>query len=134
MDPSPIFPTIKSTATQALFTFLQFTFLQTIHHPHNTVNPLCLAKPVRLTTSLNSWDKVSWLFVCRFFHVAADAGSCRVTFQSWSATPSEATHFSYGLIKPWFLIKGNTCCLLIIPCSWGSPTSAPSISTQQESL
>src|SRR3954454_5068630 len=41
-------------------------FLQTIIHPHNTVNPLCSAKPVRLTTSLNSWGKVSWLFVCNF--------------------------------------------------------------------
>src|SRR3954454_20737212 len=132
MDPGSIFPTVKSTATQALFTFLQFTLLQTIHHPHNTVNPLCSAKPVRLTTSLNSWDKVSWLFVCRFFHVAADAGSCRVTFQICFATPSEATHFSYWSIKPCFLIKGNTCCLLIIPCSLGSPTSAPSISIQHE--
>src|SRR3954451_175932 len=117
-----------------MFTFLQFTLLQTIHHPHNTVNPLCSAKLVRLTTSLNSWDKVSWLFVCRFCHVAADAGSCRVTFQSWFATSSEATPLSYWSIKPWFLIKGNTCSLLIIPCSWGSLTSAPSISTQQESL
>src|SRR3954463_12802658 len=84
-----------TTTTKALFTFLQFTLLQTIHHPHNTVNHLCSAKPVRLTTSLNSWDKVSWLFVCRFFHVAADAGSCRVTFQSWFATPSKVTYFSY---------------------------------------
>src|SRR3954471_4373856 len=43
-----------------------FTFLETILHPHDTVNPLCSAKPVRLTTSLNSWGKVFWLFVCRF--------------------------------------------------------------------
>src|SRR3954451_11019715 len=57
-----LFP-LLTTTTQALFTFLQFTLLQTIQHPHNTVNPLCSAKPVRLTTSLNSWDKVSW-FVC----------------------------------------------------------------------
>ena len=62
------------SSTAALFTFLQFTFLQTIHHPHNSFNPLCSAKPVSLTTSLNSWGKVIWLFVCRF-QVAADAGS-----------------------------------------------------------
>ena len=41
-------------------------FPQTILQPHNTFNPLCSAKPVRLTTSLNSWCKVFWLFVCRF--------------------------------------------------------------------
>src|SRR3954452_15873349 len=43
--------------------FSAIYFLQTILHPHNTVNPSCSAKPVRLTTSLNSWGKVFWLFV-----------------------------------------------------------------------
>src|SRR3954462_12947606 len=87
MDPGPIFLTVKSTITQALFTFLQFTLLQTIRLPHNMVNPLCSEKPVRLTTSLNSWDKVSWLFVCRFPR-CSDAGggalplSVRNTFRS----------------------------------------------------
>src|SRR3954452_5425432 len=41
-------------------------FLQTILHRNNMVNPLCSAKRVRFTTSLNSWGKVFWLFVCRF--------------------------------------------------------------------
>src|SRR3954467_3265939 len=66
MDPGPIFATVKSTTTQAFFYFSAIYFLQTILHPHNTVNPLCSAKPVRLTTSLNSRGKVFWLFVCRF--------------------------------------------------------------------
>ena len=41
-------------------------FLQTILQPHDKFNPLCSAKPVSLRTSLNSWCKVFWLFVCRF--------------------------------------------------------------------
>src|SRR3954454_8830140 len=53
---------------------------------------------------------------------------------SWFATPSEATPFSYWSIKPWFLIKGNTCCFLITPSSWGFPTCAPSISMHKEFL
>src|SRR3954463_8283651 len=69
--PVLLFP-LLTTTTQDLFTFLQFTLLQTIHHPHNMVNPLCSAKPVRLTTSLNSWDKLSWLFV--WFPRCSDAG------------------------------------------------------------
>src|SRR3954471_20758467 len=105
-----LFP-LLTTTTQALFTFLQFTLLQTIHHPHNTVNPLCSAKPVRLTTSLNSWDKVSWLFVCRFPRFSDARGA---PCYSQPTTPSEATPFSYWSIKPWFLIKRNTCIFLII--------------------
>ena len=46
--------------------FSAIYFPQTILHPLDTFNPLCSAKPVRLTTSLNSWCKVFWLFVCRF--------------------------------------------------------------------
>src|SRR3954447_23915335 len=61
MDPGLFF-----NITAILYCILLFIFLQTILHPHNTVNPLCSAKPVRLTTSLNSWYKVSWLFVSRF--------------------------------------------------------------------
>jgi hypothetical protein len=38
------------------------------------------------------------------------------------ATASEATHFSYWSIKPWFLFKGKIADVLIIPSSWGSPT------------
>src|SRR3954449_851395 len=91
LDPGPIFLTVKSTATKALFTFLQFTFLAiyfsaTILHPHDTFNPLCSAKPVSLTTSLNSWDKVICC-LCAGLHAFA---------------PSEATPFSYWSIKPWF--------------------------------
>src|SRR4051812_34487600 len=92
--------------------FSAIYFLQTILLPHNMVNPLCSAKPVRLTTSLNSWDKVSWLFVCRLFHLATDTGSSLMTFQSWFATPSEATHFSYWSIKPWFLNRGKLAAVL----------------------
>ena len=39
---------------------------------------------------------------------------------SQTATPSEATLFSYWSIKPWFLTEGKLAAVLIIPSSWGS--------------
>src|SRR3954466_253360 len=60
-----LFPLLNNHNSNSVY-FSAIYFLQTIHHPHNMVNPLCSEKPVRLTTSLNSWGKVSWLFVCRF--------------------------------------------------------------------
>src|SRR3954470_15195205 len=92
--PVLLFP-LLTTTTQALFTFLQFTFLQTIHHPHNTVNPLCSEKPVRFTTSLNSWGKVFWLLV-----QTSTLMPSPVVHPATSrfATPSEATPFSYWSI------------------------------------
>ena len=39
---------------------------------------------------------------------------------SQTATPSEATPFSYWSIKPWFLTEGKLATVLIIPSSWGS--------------
>ena len=39
---------------------------------------------------------------------------------SQTATPLEATPFSYWLIKPWFLTEGKLAAVLIIPSSWGS--------------
>src|SRR3954468_1609262 len=89
VDPGHIFLTVKSTATKALFTFLQFIFLAiyfsaTILHPHDTFNPLCSAKPVSLTTLLNSWEKIIFC-LCAGLHAFA---------------PSEVTPFSYWSIKP----------------------------------
>jgi hypothetical protein len=95
--------------TAALFTFLQFTFLQTILHPHNSFNPLCSAKPVSLTTSLISWCKVIWLFVCRF-QVAADAGSDRVTYHQLVRNTFRRDAFLLLVDKPWYRISRETCC------------------------
>ena len=39
---------------------------------------------------------------------------------SQTATPSEATPFSYWSTKPWFLTEGKLAVVLIIPSSWGS--------------
>src|SRR4051794_9414239 len=117
MDPVPIFPTVKSTATQALF-----TFLQTILLPHNTVNPLCLAKPVSLTTSLNSWGKVFWLFVCRFPR-CSDAGGGALPLSACNTFRSDA--FLLLVDKPWFLTEGKLVAVLIMPSSWGSQYSNP---------
>ena len=44
--------------------------------------------------------------------------------KSRPATPSEVTCFSYWSIKPWFLTEGKLAAVLIIPCSWGFPTSS----------
>src|SRR3954466_11486077 len=60
-----LFPLLNNHNSSSVY-FSSIYFLQTILLPHNTVNTLCSEKPVRLTTSLNSWDKVSWLFVSRF--------------------------------------------------------------------
>src|SRR3954470_14247314 len=62
--------------------------LQTILHPHNTVNPLCSAKPVRLTTSLNSWGKVSWLFVSMFPR-CSDARGCALPLSACNTFRSD---------------------------------------------
>src|SRR3954470_22237525 len=70
--PVLLFPLLNNHNSSSVY-FSAIYFLQTIHHPHNIVNPLCSEKPVRLTTSLNSWGKVSWLFVCRFPR-CSDAG------------------------------------------------------------
>src|SRR3954462_1286310 len=107
MDLGPIFFTVKSTATKALFTFLQFTFLAiyfsaTILHPLDTFNPLCSAKSVSLTTSLNSWGKVICC-LCAGFHVALTP--VEVPCHCQLATPSEATDFSYWSINLDFITK-----------------------------
>src|SRR3954454_3626402 len=74
-------------------------FSATILHPLDTFNPLCSAKPVSLTTSLNSWGKVICC-LCVGFHVALML--VEAPCHCHLATPSEATHFSYWSIKPWF--------------------------------
>src|SRR3954447_15007790 len=97
MDADHIFLTVKSTATKALFSFLAIYFSAiyfsaTILHPHDTFNPLCSAKPVSLTTSLNSWGTVIFC-LCAGFHVALTPVEAPCHCQP--ATPSEATSFSY---------------------------------------
>ena len=113
-------PVISFNITAILYCILLFNFLQTILHPHNTVNPLCSAKPVSLTTSLNSWGKVSWLFVCRF-QVAADAGSA--PYHQSVCNTFRSDTFLLLVDKPWFRNRGKLAAVLIIPSSWGSPTT-----------
>jgi hypothetical protein len=43
---------------------------------------------------------------------------------SQPATPSEATHFSYSSIKPWFRTEVKLADVLITPSSWGFPTAS----------
>src|SRR4051794_10425598 len=84
-------------------------------------NPLCSAKPVSLTTSLNSWGKVICC-LCAGFHVALTPVEAPCHCQL--ATPSEATPFSYWSIKPWFYYQGKTCCCAHHTFSLGVPNSA----------
>src|SRR3954468_3486333 len=97
--------------------FSAIYFSATILHPHDTFNPLCSAKPVRLTTSLNSWGKVFWLFVCRFPR-CSDAGGGALPFSACNTFRSDA--FLLLVDKPWFLIRGKLAAVLITPSSWGS--------------
>ena len=108
MDPGPISSILlqSSTAIPALLLSAIY-FLQTILHPLDTFNPLCSAKPMRLTTSLNSWGKVSWLFVTGSTLLLTPVVRPAT---SRFATPSEATPFSYWSIKPWFYKLRETCC------------------------
>src|SRR4051812_41589359 len=79
--------------------FSAIYFAATTLNPHDTYNPLYSAKPVSLTTSLNSWGKVICC-LCVGFHVALTPVEAPCHCQT--ATPSEATPFSYWSIKPWF--------------------------------
>ena len=110
MDPGPISSILlqSSTAIPALLLSAIY-FQQTILQPLDTFNPLCSAKPVRLTTSLNSWCKVFWLCVCRF-QVAADAGSDRVTCHQLVRNTFRRDAFLLLVDKPWFYKLRETCC------------------------
>ena len=50
---------------------------------------------------------------------------------SRSATPSEAMPFSYWSINLGFIIKGKLAAVLIIPSSWGLPTTLHKSSSTQ---
>src|SRR3954465_14104549 len=94
-------------------------------------NPLCSAKPVSLTTSLNSWGKVICC-LCVGFQVALTPVEAPCHCQL--ATPLEATAFSYWSIKPWFLIRGKLAAVLIIPSLLGFPIVQPSSTQRQDFL
>src|SRR3954470_10399613 len=51
---------------------------------------------------------------------------------SRSATPSEATPFSYWSIKPWFLTEGKLAAVLFIPFLLGFPTVQPTSTQRQQ--
>src|SRR4051812_2060730 len=58
MDPGPFSLLLLYNLLFFLFTVF---LLQTILFPFDTISPLFSARPVRLTTSLSSWDQVIWL-------------------------------------------------------------------------
>ena len=110
MDPGPISSILLQSFTAIPVLLLSaIYFPQTILQPLDTFNPLCSAKPVSLTTSLNSWCKVIWLFVCRF-QVAADAGSDRVTYHQLVRNTFRRDAFLLLVDKPWYRISRETCC------------------------
>src|SRR3954447_21794100 len=80
-----------------------------------------------LTTSLISWGKVICC-LCAGFHVALTPVEAPCHCQS--ATPSEATPFSYWSIKPWFYCFGKTFCCAHHTFSLGVPNSATHINSK----
>src|SRR3954468_3387094 len=120
MDPGPAFPTVNNHNSSSVY-FSAIYFLQTIHHPHNTVNPLCSEKPVRFITSLNSWDKVSWLFVCRFPR-CSDADGGALPLSATNTFRSDA--FLLLVHNLGILIEGN-----FLLCSSRLPLGVPNSAT-----
>src|SRR3954453_6707641 len=112
--PVLLFPLLNNHNSSSVY-FSAIYFLQIILLPHNTVNPLCSAKPVRLTTSLNSWGKVSWLFVCRFPR-SSDAGGGSLPLSASNTFRSDA--FLLLVDKPWYLNRGKLAAVLMTPSSW----------------
>src|SRR4051812_13372631 len=105
--------------------FSAIYFLQTVLLPHNTVNPLCSAKPVRLTTSLNSWGKVFWLFVCRFPR-CSDTGGGALPLSAYNTFRSDA--FLLLVDNLGILIEGN-----LLLCSSCLPLGVPNSATTSTS-
>src|SRR3954471_17353958 len=97
--PRSYFPYCYINQNQRSVYFSTIYFSATILHPLNTFNPLCSAKLVSLTTSLNSWGKVIYC-LCAGFQVALTPVEAPCHCQP--ATPSVATPFSYWSIKPSF--------------------------------
>src|SRR3954467_14345207 len=124
MDPGPIFPLLNQPQLK-LCLFPAIYFLQTILHPHNTVNPLCSAKPVRLTTSLNSRGKVFWLFVCRFPR-CSNAGGGALPLSACNYFRSDA--FLLLVDNLGILIEGN-----LLLCSSRLPVGVPNSATTSTS-
>src|SRR4051812_12571286 len=85
------------------------------------VNPLCSAKPVRLKTSLNSWGKVFWLFVCRFPR-CSDAGGGALPLSACNTFRSDA--FLLLVDNLGILIEGN-----LLMCSSRLPLWVPNSAT-----
>src|SRR3954469_12099997 len=85
------------------------------------VNPLCSAKPVRLTISLNNWGKVFWLFVCRFPR-CSNAGGGVLPLSSCNTFISDA--FLLLVDNLGILIEGN-----LLLCSSRLPLGVPNSAT-----
>ena len=98
--------------------FLQVTI---IFHTIYTSNPFIFSKPVRLTTSLLSWGKISWLCCVQVPCWQRNLWCCAVL--SFVINTFRSTFISYWFDKPWFHTEGKLVTALIIPSSRGLPTS-----------
>ena len=104
-----------------LFTALCLLSANYYFLPFDTFNPLFLAKPVRLTTSSQVGGKVLWL-CCAGLHVATSTGSAPC--QSSANNTFGVFPCSYWIDNLGFITEGKLTIVLIIPSSWGSPTSS----------
>ena len=103
--------------------FTDFCFLSANYYflPLDMFNPLFSAKPMRLTTSSQVGGRVMWL-CCAGLHVAANAGSAPC--QSPASNTFEVFPCSFWIDNLGFITEGKLTIVLIIPSSWGSPTSS----------
>jgi hypothetical protein len=104
-----------------LFTALCLLSANYYFLPFDTFNPLFSAKPVRLTTSSQVGDRVLWL-CCAGLHVATSTGSAPC--QGSASNTFGVFPCSYWIDNLGFITEGKLAAVLIIPSSWGSPTSS----------
>ena len=115
MDPGPLFSTLIKQPQAILFTYCNYFSVNSFHSIRLI---LCFSKTGEinnLTETLGQSILVVLCVVSTLFLTPV----VRPT-NSQTATPSEATPFSYWSIKPWFLTEGKLAAVLIIPSSWGS--------------
>src|SRR3954447_7370164 len=127
--PRSYFPYCLINNHQSSIYFSAIYFSATILHALDTFNPLCSAKPVSLTTSLNSWGKVICC-LCVGFHVALTPWKrpATVSLQHLQKQRLSPT----GRLNLGFITKGKQAVVLIIPSLLGFPTVQPTSTRHQQ--
>ena len=104
-----------------LFAILFFILLQTLSF-HIIQLILCIQQTREIENLTESLGQSILVLLCAGSTLLLTSVVRPTTSQP--ATPSEATPFSYWLIKPWCLTQEKLAAVLLIPSSWGSQRSA----------